>query len=62
MPGRKMWRNVVFAMILLWLGAYAWANRFEPASSPYLHKNRYTGAQCHRGVECWLPHSAQRAP
>jgi hypothetical protein len=55
MPGRKFWRNALLAIILFWLAAFAWANRFEPARSPYFHKNRYTGAQCHRGVECWVP-------
>jgi hypothetical protein len=51
----KTWRNAAFVIVALCAAAAAWANRFEPTGSPYFHKNRYTGAQCHRGVECWLP-------
>lgn len=57
MPGPKIWRNALFTVLLLWLAAFGWANRFVPTSSPYFHQNRYTGAQCHRGVECWMPRS-----
>jgi hypothetical protein len=55
MPRLRILRNAALAIAALGLAAAAWANRFEPTNSPYFHKNRYTGAQCHRGVECWLP-------
>ena len=51
----KVWRNAAFAILALWLASVAWAHRYEPSTSTYFHKNRYTGAQCHRGVECWDP-------
>lgn len=59
MPGPKSWRNAIFGILVIWLATFAWANRFVPTESPYFHKNRYTGAQCHRGVECWLPRPAK---
>lgn len=51
----RVWRNALLALIGIGLGVLAWANRFEPAASPYFHRNRFTGAECHWGQECWAP-------
>jgi hypothetical protein len=58
----RSWRNAVLSMLAALLAFVAWSNRFEPAASPYFHKNRYTGALCHRGVECWIPAAARPLP
>lgn len=58
MPRAKIWRNAILTVALIGAAFTAWENRFEPAASPYFHRNRFTGAVCHRGAECWLP----RAP
>jgi hypothetical protein len=54
----RVWRNAIFTLVVLGMVYFAWSNRFGPAASPYLHRNRLTGAECHWGVECWIP----RAP
>jgi hypothetical protein len=51
----RAWRNAMLTILAAVIIFVAWSNRFEPAASPYFHKNRYTGALCHRGVECWIP-------
>lgn len=51
----RVWRNAIIALIALGFASLAWNNRFGPAASPYFHRNRLTGAECHRGVECWIP-------
>lgn len=58
----RVWRNAVLTLLALALASVAWANRFGPAASPYLHRNRLTGAECHRGVECWIPRMPAWAP
>lgn len=55
MPRPRVWRNAVLALIGIALAFTAWTNRYEPAASPYFHRNRFTGAECHRGQECWTP-------
>ncbi|MEK4032585.1 hypothetical protein WOC76_03410 [Methylocystis sp. IM3] len=55
MPRPRVWRNAVLALIGIALAFAAWTNRYEPAASPYFHRNRFTGAECHRGQECWTP-------
>ena len=54
----RVWRRAILTLAVLSLAYVAWSNRFGPAASPYLHRNRLTGAECHWGVECWVP----RAP
>jgi hypothetical protein len=49
------WAKALLTLIVTGLAFAAWENRFEPAASPYFHRNRFTGAVCHRGAECWLP-------
>ncbi|MGE5368423.1 MAG: hypothetical protein ACM3PD_02330 [Chloroflexota bacterium] len=51
----RVWRNAILVLIGIGLGFVAWTNRYEPAASPYFHRNRFTGAECHRGKECWAP-------
>ncbi|QGM97329.1 hypothetical protein [Methylocystis parvus] len=51
----RVWRNAFFTLVALGLAFLAWSNRFGPSASPYLHRNRLTGAECHHGVECWIP-------
>lgn len=59
----RVWRNAIFALIALGLASLAWSNRYGPSASPYFHRNRLTGAECHRGVECWVPGASPwRAP
>lgn len=60
MPRPRTWLNAASILILLSLALAAWENRFEPAASPYFHRNRFTGAVCHRGAECWLPRAPLR--
>ncbi len=63
MPRLRVWRNAILTLLALTLAYVAWDNRFGPAaSSPYLHRNRLTGAECHRGVECWTPRRPAPAP
>jgi hypothetical protein len=58
MPRPRAWRNAILTLILMGAALSAWENRFEPAASPYFHKNRFTGAVCHRSLECWTPNAA----
>ncbi len=55
MPRLRILRNAILTLIAIGLGFVAWANRYGPAASPYFHRNRFTGAECHWGKECWAP-------
>ncbi len=59
MPRPRVWRNALLALVGITLAFAAWTNRYEPAASPYFHRNRFTGAECHRGQECWTPRPAR---
>jgi hypothetical protein len=58
MPRPRAWRNAILTLTVMGAAWFVWKNRFEPAASPNFHKNRFTGAVCHQGLECWTPNAA----
>ncbi len=55
MPRSRVWRNAMLTVVAGGLALAVWSNRYGPSASPYLHRNRLTGAECHHGLECWIP-------
>ena len=48
--GRKLLASVIAAVALL----AAWMFRYEPVGVGMEHRNRFTGAVCYAGEECWF--------